>query len=182
MIFDMIMLLCCILLLGFVIFNGGRDLKLFKKRGKQLYTYKSISKDRYILLIIQLTYTFIVMLNWYKDKSYVSIGIRVSVFGCLVIACVIVGSRCFRKNVFYEHMISAEGIYYAKERVQSYYWNQYVMRSDKEGLMLEIKNLSNDKKTVVEIAVPKEDKEKLEAILATYGAALKIKELDRQDK
>lgn len=67
-------------------------------------------------------------------------------------------------------MISAEGIYYAKERVQSYYWNEYVMRSDKEGLMLEIKNLLNDRKTLVEIPVLKEDKEKLEAILEAYGA------------
>lgn len=158
MTFDMIILLCCTLLLALAIFNGVRDLKLFKGRGKQLYTYKSISKDRYILLIIQLTWIIIVMLNYYKDKSYISRGMRLGGFGCLAMACIIVGSRCFRKNAFYEHMISAEGIYYAKERVQSYYWNEYVMRSDKEGLMLEIKNLLNDKKTLIEIPVLKEDK------------------------
>ena len=37
--------------------------------------------------------------------------------------------------------------------------------------MLEIKNLLNDKKTLIEIPVLKEDKKKLEAILETYGAA-----------
>lgn len=158
--------ICCALLIGIVIIHSIQDFRLFKRKGQQIYAFKSTNGERYITLVIQGVWLVIMILNDTKDKMNIGIGVIL----CMVLSCIVIIINCLKKSGFYEQIVSINGNYYAKERIKSYYWTNYVMQSENSGLILEITNLLNKKKTTkVEITIPKADREKIEMILAGYG-------------